>query len=175
MEYRTLYVDPPWKERSGSRGANRHYPLLRTKEIPPTIMSAIEEMGSMAEDSHCYLWTTNNFLVAGLKVLKEIGYRYVTNLVWVKDKFGLGQYFRGQHEILLFGVRGKGHELVKSRDQTTVIAAPRREHSRKPVEAYLKIEAVSPGPYLELFARSRRPGWDSWGDDVPDSTQLTLY
>ena len=92
-------------------------------------------------------------------------------MVWTKEgRKGLGQYFRGQHEILLFGVRGKGYN-VKTDDKTigSWINAPRGRHSQKPSEFYDLIEARSHGPHLEMFARSNREGWISWGNEVPDN------
>lgn len=80
---------------------------------------------------------------------------------------GLGQYFRGEHELLLFGVRGRGPLVRTSRkDLGTSLPAERTKHSLKPGEAHELIEARSEGPYLEMFARNRRPGWDSWGNEV---------
>lgn len=165
---RTVYFDPPWMERGGGqvkRGADRHYPLVPTAELPALIRSCPHWDG-LADTAHAYQWVTNNFLPDGLWLFEQLGFRYVTNLVWTKDRFGLGQYFRGQHELLLFGVRGDfmptdgtfstwigQGELVRGR------------HSAKPTETYELIEAASPGDYLEIFARNNRPGWKSWGND----------
>jgi len=163
--YKTILIDPPWYERGGGRikrGADRHYPLLKTEEI----ISVIKKSGvfNPSENCHLYLWVTNNFLEDGLKVMKALGFRYITNIVWVKDRFGLGQYFRGQHELCLFGV--KGRIKTRNRSTSTVILAKRREHSRKPDEMYELIEKCSYPPRLEMFARNRRKGWDVWGDEV---------
>jgi N6-adenosine-specific RNA methylase IME4 len=161
-EYRCILADPPWLERGGGkikRGADRHYPLMHTPEIAKMMFRS--GVWAPAADCHLWLWVTNNFLRHGLGLMETLGFRYVTNAVWVKDCMGLGQYLRGQHELLLFGVRGRLPS--QSRSQSTLIRAPRREHSRKPDEAYEVIEAVSPGPRLEMFARTKRPGWDAWG------------
>ena len=107
---------------------------------------------------------TNNHLIDGLKLMEILGFKYKTNLVWVKDRFGLGQYFRGQHEICLFGVRGRLPAKVKN--IPTVIFEKRTIHSKKPEEIYEIIEKVSEGPYLEMFARNRRDNWDSWGNEI---------
>jgi len=178
MRYRTVLADPPWMERGAGcirRGADRHYPLMKTDEI-------IEYMRQIPFDDNChlYLWVTNSFLEDGLRVMRELGFRYVTNLVWVKDRYGLGQYFRGQHELCLFGVRGhlpykRAVGPTRSRCvESTVIVAKRRRHSQKPDEIYRKIEATSYPPYLEVFARGRREGWDAWGLEVPKTVQTTL-
>ncbi len=171
-KYRTILADPPWYERGGGkvkRGADRHYPLMKTKEIEalgPYIRALADPAGS-----HLYLWTTNNHLPAGLKVMKAWGWRYVTCITWAKNRIGLGQYYRGRTEQLLFGVRGKvpyklHPDTGKRMQSDTLIEAPRGEHSQKPEEARQRIEHVSFGPYLELFARQEAPGWDVWGDEV---------
>jgi len=167
--YKAILMDPPWYEIGGGRirrGADRHYPLLKLHEI----IEVIHKSGVFRPDPngcHLYLWVTNNHLIDGLKLIDALGFRYITNLVWVKDRFGLGQYFRGQHELCLFAV--KGRLPPKVRNISTVINAKRREHSRKPDEIYDIIETVSPGPYLEMFARRLRPGWDVWGNEVPQT------
>ncbi|MDD5511842.1 MAG: MT-A70 family methyltransferase [Dehalococcoidales bacterium] len=162
--YHTILIDPPWLERGGGRikrGADRHYPLLKT----PDIVRVIRESGvfTPAEDCHLYLWTTNNFLQDGLWVVEQLGFRYITTITWAKDRFGLGQYFRGMTEHMLFGVRGRLAAVEKG---VTLITAPRRKHSQKPGESYELIERVSPPPRLEMFARVRRPEWDTWGNEV---------
>ena len=121
-----------------------------------------------AKDAHLWLWVTNNFLKDGLVVMDALGFRYVTNMVWVKDRMGLGQYLRGRHELLLFGVRGRQPSL--SRREDSVLTAPRGKHSKKPGGTFTKIEAISPGPRLEIFAREPREGWDVWGNEVVASS-----
>lgn len=165
----TIAADPPWNEQGGGksvRGAQRHYPLLKTREIPGVIRGS--GLWYPAPDAHLYLWVTNSFLADGIWVMGELGFRYVTNIAWVKHgKFGMGQYFRGQHELCLFGVRGRGMAVRTERmDLPSVIHAPRTKHSRKPSEIYELIEKRSRGPYLELFARQPRAGWTSWGNEL---------
>lgn len=166
--YRTIMADPPWLERGGGkikRGADRHYQLMKTVDI-----AALPVRGLAESDAHLYLWVTNNFLPDGLAVMEAWGFRYVTCLTWAKDRVGLGQYFRGQTEQFLFGVRGApGYRIGadgKRAQGTTLISAPRGRHSAKPPEARALVEKVSPGPYLELFAREAAPGWDVWGNEV---------
>jgi len=163
--YKTILIDPPWNETGGGRikrGADRHYHLLKDHEILQEIIKS--GVFSPADSCHMYLWVTNSFLKSGLFLMQALGFRYLTNLAWIKDRFGLGQYFRGQHELLLFGVKGRLPAMVKN--QPTAIMANRTEHSRKPDEAYAVIEAVSPPPRLEMFARRRREGWDAWGEEI---------
>lgn len=177
MKYGTIYADPPWNEAGGGkirRGADRHYKLMKTADI-----AALPIRHLAADDAHLYLWVTNGHLPDGLRVMDAWGFRYVTNIAWAKDRFGLGQYYRGQHELCLFGVRGRvPYRKLPSGKRAqgrTLIAAPRRAHSEKPEEMRGMIEVVSPGPYVELFARRQTEGWDTWGDEVFSSIQLPTY
>ena len=161
-KYRTIYADPAWNEVGGGkivRGANRHYSLMKTEDIKAIPVAEIA-------DDNCwlYLWVTNNFLKDGLSVMEAWGFRYVTNFVWTKDRFGIGYYFRGQHELCLFGV--KGNLKPKHRNISSVLNVPKTKHSRKPKEARDKIEHMSYEPRIELFARERVEGWDCWGNEV---------
>ena len=174
--YEVIYADPPWNESGGGkikRGADRHYPLMKTNDI---IALGFFLKPLIAENAHCYLWVTNNFLLDGLEVLKSWGFRYVTMITWVKDRIGLGQYFRGQTEHCLFGVKGNlPYKIVDEKRQqgTTVIIAPRTIHSRKPKEMREMIERVSNGENrLELFARQAAKGWDIWGNELPNSVEI---
>lgn len=171
--YQTIYADPPWLERGGGqikRGADRHYPLMATSEI---CKLPVGEWA--APDAHLYCWVTNNFLEDGLDVLHAWNFRFVTLITWMKDRAGLGQYFRGLTEHCLFAVRGKvpykltpdGHRL----QGVTGFQAPRGAHSVKPETMRQMIERVSPGPYLELFARRPAAGWDVWGNQAPTRSE----
>lgn len=122
--------------------------------------------------SHLYLWVPNALLQDGLKVMEAWGFTYKTNIVWYKirkdggpDGRGVGFYFRNVTELLLFGLRGSMRTLQPGRTQVNIVPTRKREHSRKPDELYDLIERCSPGPYLELFARFRREGWDQWGNE----------
>lgn len=165
----TVLMDPPWMERGGGkikRGADRHYPLEHTADMPAIIRSC-PHWDRLADNAHCYMWVTNNFLPDGLWLLGELGFRYVTNLVWTKDRVGLGQYFRGQHELLLFGVRG---EHIPTRGTWSTWLAkgvlPRTRHSAKPLFVHTMVETASPGRHLELLAREERDGWITWGNEL---------
>ena len=134
----------------------------------------------MEEPAHLYLWVPNALLPDGLEVMAAWGFTYKSNLVWHKvredggsDGRGCGFYFRNVTEMLLFGVRGKkARTLDPGRSQVNLIATRKREHSRKPDEFYPLIEACSPGPFIELFARRPRPGWVSWGNEVEDASVM---
>lgn len=175
-DVRTVLMDPPWMERGGGkikRGADRHYPLVPTAELPGVIRSC-EHWDRLADSAHIYMWVTNNFLADGLWLLEELGFRYVTNLVWVKQQFGIGYYFRGMHELVLFGVRGD--TIFTEGTWSTVLGDgpldhPRDErgtriHSRKPEQLHQLIEQASPGAWLEIFARVPREGWLTWGNQL---------
>jgi len=170
--YRTVLADPPWLERGAGqikRGADRHYPLMQTRDI-----CSLPVRSWAADDAHLYLWVTNNFLEDGLQVVRAWGFRYVTVITWMKDRAGLGQYFRGLTEHCLFAVRGQlpyamtedGHRLQGA---TGFFEAPRGEHSVKPETLRQMAERVSPGPRLEMFARRPAEGWDLWGNEAPDA------
>lgn len=172
-DIRTVVIDPPWNERGGgesTRGAQAHYDLLPTSEIPSVIMSA-EPWKRLGPDVHLYLWATSNFLEDAMWVMDRLGFRYVTSLPWVKVdgdgdlQVGLGQYFRHCHEWLLFGVQGD-YMPTEGQDPTAILA-PRREHSEKPDEAYELIRRNSPPKRLNMFARAARPGFEAWGDEAP--------
>ena len=170
-------LDPPWAERGGSRikrAADRHYDLLDTARIPTTIMGSGLFRPDERNGCHLYLWVTNNFLEDGLWLTKRLGFRYITNLVWVKEGgFGLGQYFRGQHELCLFAVKGPTL-FTQNRSTSTVVTAPKRGHSQKPETVYDLIERCSYPPHLEMFARATREGWTSWGNEVPISNPAAI-
>jgi N6-adenosine-specific RNA methylase IME4 len=129
-----------------------------------------------AETAHLYLWVPNALLPWGLEVMAAWGFAYKTNIVWHKvrkdggpDGRGVGFYFRNTTELVLFGVRGKNaRTLAPGRKQVNFITSMKREHSRKPDELYALIEACSPAPFIELFARGSREGWRSWGDQSED-------
>lgn len=132
----------------------------------------------VARDAHLYMWVTDNYLLDGLWLLEELGFRYVRTFCWVKERegriqSGLGQYARGSHELLLFGVRGSGMvPRTERRDISSVVDEPswygaeRGKHSAKPQLFHELVEARSKGPYLEVFARIERPGWTCWGNEV---------
>jgi N6-adenosine-specific RNA methylase IME4 len=173
--YRCLYADPPWEEKGGGkivRGANRHYPLMKAKDIMELDVAKLADPAGC----HLYLWVTNGFLPVGLDVMKTWGFRYVTNITWAKDRFGIGQYFRGQTEQCLFGVMGnlpyKKTPEGKRVQGRTLVTAPRTDHSKKPPEMRQMIEKVSYGPFLELFAREKTPNWATWGNEIPCDVEL---
>jgi N6-adenosine-specific RNA methylase IME4 len=167
-------------ERGGGkikRGADRHYLLMPTKDIiamEPFITDLMDE------NSHIYMWVTNNFLEDGLKVMREWGYTYITKITWIKEgKIGLGQYYRGMSEDCLFGRKGKvPYKVIDGKRQqgVTAFSAPRGKHSEKPDFMRQQIEKVSFGPFVEIFARPQenddifadttRPEWHYIGNQA---------
>lgn len=180
--YSTILADPPWRftNRTGKM-APEHRRLSRYGTMTTDEIAALPVADLTAEPAHCYLWVPNALLPEGLAVLAAWGFRYKTNLIWHKtrkdggsDGRGVGFYFRNVTEMVLFGVRGpNARTLAPARRQVNLIASPKREHSRKPEDLYALIEACSPGPYLELFARGTRPGWTCWGDQAEGAWQPT--
>jgi N6-adenosine-specific RNA methylase IME4 len=173
--FATVLADPPWRftNKSG-KVAPEHKRLARYATLTSEQIASLRVASVTDTKAHLYLWCPNALLPDGLTVMKAWGFTYKSNLVWHKvrkdggsDGRGVGFYFRNVTELILFGVKGKNaRTLAPGRRQVNFLATRKREHSRKPDEQYAIIEACSPGPYLELFARGIRPGWTSWGDEA---------
>lgn len=152
--------------------APEHKRLSRYSTITLDEIKEISVSTACAEQCHLYLWVPNALLHEGLDVMDAWGFTYKTNIVWHKvrkdggpDGRGVGFYFRNTTELVLFGVRGQLRTLKHGRRQVNIIKSRKREHSRKPDELYEIIEACSPGPYLELFARGQHSEkWTVWGN-----------
>lgn len=180
-QFQTILADPPWRftNRTGKM-APEHRRLSRyaTMELPD--IKALPVPDIVREPAHLYLWVPNALLPDGLDVLRAWGFEYKSNIVWHKvrkdggsDGRGVGFYFRNVTELVLFGTRGKqARTLDPGRRQVNLIATQKREHSRKPDELYDIIEACSPGPFLEMFARDTRKGWVGWGNQA-DEYEIT--
>jgi N6-adenosine-specific RNA methylase IME4 len=173
----TVLADPPWQfvNRTG-KVAPEHKRLSRYSTLTLDDIKHIPVSIACAERCHLYLWVPNALLREGLAVIDAWGFTYKTNLVWHKtrkdggpDGRGVGFYFRNTTELVLFGVRGQLRTHHAGRRQVNIIKSRKREHSRKPDELYEIIEACSPGPYLELFARGRHSHkWLVWGRQSTD-------
>jgi N6-adenosine-specific RNA methylase IME4 len=173
--FATILADPPWQfvNRTG-KIAPEHGRLARYTTLSLDEIAALPVAKVAATTAHLYLWCPNALLPDGLAVMKAWGFAYKSNIVWHKvrkdggsDGRGVGFYFRNVTELMLFGVRGKNaRTLAPGRRQVNFLATRKREHSRKPDEQYAIIEACSPGPFLELFARGTRKGWASWGNQA---------
>jgi N6-adenosine-specific RNA methylase IME4/ParB-like chromosome segregation protein Spo0J len=174
--YAVLYADPPWhfkvyNEESGvERAAGNHYPTMSLDDI-----CALPVPNLASADAALFMWTTAPPLRESFDVLAAWGFEYKTTIVWVKDKIGLGYFVRNQHELLLVAARGDMPSPLPANRPASVISAPRREHSRKPDEAYELIERMYPElPKIELFARQARRGWSTWGNEVPGADDLDI-
>ena len=173
-DFSTILIDPPWRfdNRTG-KVAPEHRRLRRYRTMSMDEIAAMPVAAHARTPSHLYLWCPNALLPDGLKIMEAWGFTYKTNLVWYKvrkdggpDGRGVGFYFRNVTELLLFGIKGSLRTLPPGRRQINLLQTRKQEHSRKPAEIYSIIEQCSPGPYLELFARERVPGWTCWGDEV---------
>jgi len=176
-KFATILADPPWQfENRTGKMAPEHKRLARYSTLTLAEIKKIPVADAAAEAAHLYLWVPNALLSEGLEVMKAWGFNYKTNLISYKirkdggpDRRGVGFYFRNVTEMILFGVRGKNaRTLQPGRTQENMIVKQKREHSRKPDEQYDLIEACSPGPYLELFARGLRPKWECWGNQAEE-------
>jgi N6-adenosine-specific RNA methylase IME4 len=164
--FSVIYADPPWQYEHNqtplARAIENHYTTMTTEAICGLI-----EHVQAADDAVLFLWATNPKLPEALRVMTAWGFTYRTNMVWVKDRPGMGYFVRGQHELLLIGGRGSLPVPAPSDRPSSVVEAPRQDHSAKPAEVYELIEAMYPAhAWRELFARQRRPGWSSWGHGV---------
>ena len=176
--YGTVVMDPPWRYENdrgtqtrairGRKGAVAagHYSVMDNAEIAAL---PVPELGA----SVLFLWVTNPRIfghvnrhrdpITPIDMVEGWGFRYVTLVTWVKTgPPGMGFQFRGHTEHAIYAVRGK-HAIPPEKREPNVITAPRRRHSEKPAAFYDMVERVAPGPYVDLFARQARFGWDTWG------------
>lgn len=176
-----IYADPPWQYENppmggGNRSIENHYPTMTLAEICALPITEIAH-----DDAVLYLWATAPKLVECMQVIEAWGFLYRTNAVWVKDKIGMGYYFRNRHELLLVGKRGELPPPSPENRPDSVIDAPRTEHSEKP-ELYDMLDRMYPDlEKIELFTRNPdgvkpkpgggphwngRPAWWAWGNQA---------
>jgi N6-adenosine-specific RNA methylase IME4 len=169
-KYKTIMVDPPWdmEQKNRTRGAFRRYGLMSLAQIKALPVSELA-----ADNAHCWLWATNASLRHAYEVLEAWGFTPRSILTWIKPRIGLGQYLRNTTEHLLLGTRGNAP--VNFKRQPSWMFAPLQEHSHKPEEQFAVIERISNPPYLELFARRPRFGWDVWGAEVASDIEIEGY
>jgi N6-adenosine-specific RNA methylase IME4 len=177
-----ILADPPWQfiNRTG-KVAPEHRRLSRYGTMDAEAIRSLPVSDITAPTAHLYLWVPNALLPEGLRVMTAWGFRYKSNIVWRKirkgggsDGRGVGFYFRNVTELVLFGVRGRNaRTLQPGRTQVNYLETRKREHSRKPDEMYDIIEACSPAPRIELFARGARAGWAVWGEQSADGYEPT--
>lgn len=177
MRYRTIVADPPWDHSDGT-GASYSSAGRRDCALPYGVMDLdaicalpVAEMAVPGAD--VYLWTTNRFLRRAFDVLDAWTVGHVATLAWCKQRgLGSGGVFYSNVEFVLYG-RTKGWTSANpARLNSRWFDWPRSQHSAKP-EAFLDmVEVASPGPYLELFARRNRLGWDTWGNESLEMVSL---
>ena len=165
--YDIVCADPPWKFSSNSRAkpgrnAMRHYDCMSDADI-----AAIPVKNMVAKDALLFMWTTVPMLVRSLPIMDAWGFKYVSQLVWVKDRTGTGFWVRNRHEIILLGKRGSFSCPSPAPFSDSVITGQQREHSRKPDELQDRIDAIWPlASKLEMFARRSREGWALFGNET---------
>jgi N6-adenosine-specific RNA methylase IME4 len=171
-KYGAIYADPPWSFRNWSekgtgRNAVSHYDCLTFEQLTKVPVSDYA-----AEDCALFLWAVDPLLDRAFDLIRAWGFEYKTvAFYWVKQNTksggfftGLGYWTRANPEQCLLATRGKPRRVNK--DVRKLVVAPRREHSRKPEEVRAQIERLVAGPYLELFARDTKRGWDCWGNQA---------
>lgn len=175
-KFSTIVADPPWPDQGrgpkwGSGGNSQpvtdYYPCMPFEEINKL------PIGDLAEkDAHLYLWTVNRYILHAYDAAQEWGFRPVVLLTRCKPPMGigLGGTYCQTSEHILFCRRGT--LTAKRRIDRTWFEWPRGRHSEKPQASFDLIESVSPGPYVELFARKERPGWERWGNQVESTISL---
>lgn len=164
-----LVIDPPWKFASNSearpgRNAMRHYSCMTDQEL-----ALLPVSDWLKKDALAFIWVTAPMLYRAMKVIDtwQAGLRYVSQLVWEKDRIGTGFWVRNRHEPVLIYRRGKFPCPRPAPFSDSIITGNQREHSRKPPALQDSIDAQWPDAVkMEAFARCDRPGWISWGDEV---------
>ena len=187
MKFGTIIADPPWnyakntkssrevgRSRRGTDGKSYYMSGYCDTEYEPLTTDTLCDLSLtelISDESVLLLWTPVPFLLDGQRVLEAWGFKYVTALTWVKIQgiipptpvYGVGYWFRGATELILVGKRKKSY-----RTNYIGFMSESFEHSRKPDDLYALAEECFPGPYLELFARRTRPGWEQLGNELPD-------
>lgn len=172
--YSILLADPPWRyegAEAGNRQIENQYGTMTLERIKAL---GEEDKIPAADDAVLFLWATSPKLVEGIAVMKAWGFEYKTSMVWVKDRIGMGYYARQQHELILIGKRGEPPVPKPENRPASVFHGKREEHSTKPDSLYEVIESMYPEyersddvtDFCELFARTKRPGWETWGLDT---------
>ena len=161
--FQTIVIDPAWDwgDEGDVNQFGRAKPDYHTMSIEEIEALPIKQIAD--ENCHIYLWITNRSLPKGFRLLETWGFRYITCLTWIKPSIGMGNYYRGSTEHVLFGV--KGSQPLKRHDVGTWFEAPRGErHSEKPDKFYELVESCSYAPYIDIFGRKERTGWSVWGE-----------
>jgi N6-adenosine-specific RNA methylase IME4 len=168
-KYQIIYADPPWRydfSKDKADGIEAHYPSMAIEDI--CALNVPSE-----DNSVLYLWATAPKLLEALAVMKAWGFNYKTQAVWDKGWVGMGYWFRGQHEMLLVGVKGKFSPPPPTLRVSSVYQEKKSKHSRKPMFFRNLIARSFPdATRIELFAREATPGWDVWGNEVVSDIKI---
>ena len=172
MKAGVILADPPWSWKSWSakgekKSAKNYYQVMESPDL-----HELPVFHRAADNCVLFMWAISSMLPDALLLIDRWQFEYKTvGFVWVKENpksgslfMGLGYHTRQNAELCLLATRGKPKRLSGGVHQ--IIMSPRREHSRKPDEIYERIEALYPGPYVELFSRTDREGWDARGDEI---------
>lgn len=170
--YPTIVADPPWPILGPGGSRSRVKPPYSSMQLEQIKLLRVSEVA--CEDAHLYLWTTQQFVCESRKVAEAWGFVPTVLHVWCKPGLGAGGRFRPNTEFFWFCERGYTRLPIERRDVGTWHRWPRAGHSVKPDSFFELVESVSPGPYLELFARQERAGWHSWGNESLNSSNLSL-
>lgn len=169
--YGVIHIDIPWSyEMYSAKGHEKsphaHYDCMSMEELRAF------PVGHLAKpDCVMVMWGVFPMMPQAIELMAQYGFQYKTGGAWAKQSptgnkwaFGTGYIFRGAAEFYIVGTVGEPR--IKSKSIRNLIVAPRREHSRKPEQIYADIEALWDGPYLDIFGRAQRPGWDVWGNQT---------
>jgi len=163
-KYQIIYADPPWRydfSKSDNREIENQYPTMSVDEI--CALNVPSEKNAVL-----YLWATAPKLREALKVMEAWGFDYKTHAIWDKEIIGMGYWFRGQHELLLVGVKGKFSPPTPSYRISSIFKERRGKHSKKPLAIKDHIAGwTANASRLEMFCRENNsPMWDVWGNEV---------
>lgn len=171
MQYQVIYADPPWQydfSKSNNRTIENHYKTMSLEEIKKLKIP-------IAKNAVCFMWTTTPKLEDSFEVLNAWGFKYRSCMVWDKKNIGMGYWFRGQHELLLVGVKGSFSPPKPELRISSVFREKKTDHSVKPIKIRLLISKWYPDyNKLELFARDHVEGWDVFGNETPETCQQFL-
>jgi len=167
VKYRTIVADPPWAPVSFGKGnPRRHYDVMTTDAICDLPVADLAD-----DDAYLWCWGINSMMEDAYRVVRAWGFAPISVVTWCKKQPGVGVYVRNNTEHAILAKRGKPPVTVKAAPATWFIW-PRAEHSRKPDGFMDLVESITPGPYLELFSRRQRLGWDTWGNQALEHVDM---
>ena len=169
VKFRTILADPPWQ--LSLRGKRKRAKEPNLPDALPYPTMSIDEICAMpvseiaADDCHLWLWTTNQHLRDGFRVMEAWGFKYLAPIHWIKPS-GVGNWFVHRTQTLLFGYKSRCVFPLERYKPNIITSGDPKRHSEKPEESFTLIESVSADPRLELFARKKRAGWSAWGNEI---------